>query len=80
MELIFEKKLPSKQGFVEQIDEDGKHYYQPTPEQYEKENQQKSYEELVVENSKLSSKLNASITSNQTLEDSLVEMAGIVYA
>lgn len=79
MSIIFETLLPPKVGYVEVIDADGNHVYQPTPEQLEKEQQQKSYEELAKENKLLKAQLKASVDRNEFTEELIAELAMEVY-
>lgn len=51
--IITNSTLPPRYGFIEIIDENGEHIYQPTPERVEKENQQKQIVELTEENASL---------------------------
>lgn len=71
--MITKPQLPPKKGHIEVVDFNGKHVYQPTPEQLKKEQAEQ-------ENRMLKAKLKASTESQQFLEDCLAEMAQVVYA
>jgi hypothetical protein len=71
--------LPPKEGYVEIETDEGERIYEPLPEQIEKENQKKSYEDLVSENKLLKAQLQAQTDRSDFIEDCIAEMATVVY-
>lgn len=78
---MYRPTLPPKDGYVEQLI-DGVATYVKVVTQEDKENEQRDLllAQLQEDNKLLRAQLTATIQSNQTLEDCLVEMASVVYA
>lgn len=67
--------LPSKNGYVEDIDNDGNHYYRKLPDPVGDK-----LKSLESDNNLLKQQLKAASDQNEFLEDCIAEMAEIVYA
>lgn len=67
--------LPPKSGYVEDIDNEGNHYYRKLPNEVEGR-----VTTLESDNTLLKQQLKAASDQNEFLEDCIAEMAEIVYA
>ena len=75
MNPLYNPVLPPKNGYVEDVDPEGNHYYRKLPDPVG--DQLKSLES---ENDLLKQQIKAASDQNDFLEDCIAEMAGIVYA
>lgn len=75
MNPLYNPILPPKNGYVEDVDNEGNHYYRKLPDPVG--DQLKSLES---ENDLLKQQIKAASDQNDFLEDCIAEMAGIVYA
>ena len=73
--MIINPILPPKSGYVEDIDNDGNHYYRKLPNEVEDR-----VTTLESDNTLLKQQLKAASDQNDFLEDFVAEMAQIVYA
>lgn len=73
--MIINPILPPKNGYVEDIDNEGNHYYRKLPNEVEYR-----VTTLESENDLLKQQLKAASDQNDFLADCIAEMAGIVYA
>lgn len=73
--MIINPILPPKNGYIEDIDNDGNHYYRKLPNEVEDR-----VTTLESDNALLKQQLKAASDQNEFLEDCIAEMAGIVYA
>ena len=73
--MIINPILPPKSGYVEDIDNDGNHYYRKLPNEVEDR-----VTTLESDNTLLKQQLKAASDQNDFLEDCVAEMAQIVYA
>ena len=73
--MIINPILPPKSGYVEDIDNDGNHYYRKLPNEVEDR-----VTTLETDNNLLKQQLKAASDQNEFLEDCIAEMAEIVYA
>ena len=67
--------LPPKNGYVEDIDNEGNHYYRKLPNEVEDRATTLEYDKAL-----LKQQLKAASDQNDFLEDCIAEMAAIVYA
>lgn len=74
--MITTPKLPPKAGYVERVNADGEHYYEPTAETLAGER----IATLESENTLLKHQVTALIDQNDFQEELIVELANIVYA
>lgn len=78
---MYRPTLPQKDGYVEQLVDGVPTYVKAvTPEDKKNEQRDLLLAQLQEDNKLLRAQLTASIQSNQTLEDCIVEMASVVYA
>lgn len=73
--MIINPILPPKRGYVEDIDNEGNHYYRKLPNEVEDR-----VTTLESENDLLKQQVKAASDQNEFLGDCIAEMAGIVYA
>lgn len=73
--MIINPILPPKSGYVEDIDNEGNHYYRKLPNEVEDQ-----VTTLESDNTLLKQQLKAASDQNDFLEDCIAEMAEIVYA
>lgn len=73
--MIINPILPPKSGYVEDIDNEGNHYYRKLPNEVEDR-----VTTLEADNDLLKQQLKAASDQNDFLEDCVAEMAQIVYA
>ena len=73
--MIINPILPPKSGYVEDIDNDGNHYYRKLPNEVEDR-----VATLESVNDLLKQQVKAASDQNDFLEDCIAEMAEIVYA
>ena len=75
MNPLYNPILPPKSGYVEDIDNEGNHYYRKLPNEVEDR-----VTTLESDNALLKQQLKAASDQNDFLEDCIAEMAGSVYA
>lgn len=73
--MIINPILPPKSGYVEDIDNEGNHYYRKLPNEVGDR-----VTTLESDNTLLKQQLKAASDQNDFLADCIAEMAGIVYA
>lgn len=73
--MIINPILPPKNGYVEDINNEGNHYYRKIPNEVEDR-----VTTLESENDLLKQQVKAASDQNDFLEDCVAEMAQIVYA
>lgn len=73
--MIINPILPPKSGYVEDIDNEGNHYYRKLPNEVGDR-----VMTLESDNNLLKQQLKAASDQNEFLEDCIAEMAEIVYA
>lgn len=73
--MIINPILPPKNGYVEDIDANGDHYYRKLPDPMSER-----VTTLESDNDLLKQQLKAASDQNDFLADCIAEMAGIVYA
>ena len=75
--LITNPILPPRAGYVEVVNADGQHVYQPTAETIARLAME---QELEAENTRLKAQIALQSQQQTFLEDCILEMADIVYA